>query len=121
MLPPRSPAVVRSERVSQKVESLLTRVPYARLLFVESQSQPPHHSTRPLQCLRRFSTAEDHEVIRVIHDARPPLLPTSGLPPSLQHPVHVEIREQRAADSQNAKDNFEFDRRMRFLRKSRAH
>src|ERR1035438_1262607 len=94
VLSPRSPAEVRSEGVTQKVESLLTRVANARLPFVESQSQPFQHPTRPFQCLVRFSATEYHEIVRVVHDFRPVLLPTFGLLPSLQHPVHVEVRQQ---------------------------
>src|SRR5476649_441951 len=49
VLSSRSPAEVRSEGITQKVESLLTGVTNARLLFVECQSQPFQHSARPLQ------------------------------------------------------------------------
>src|SRR5450759_2303638 len=62
ILPPRSPAEVRSECITQKVESLLAGVANARLLFVKRQSQPPQHSTRPLQRLFRFSATEYHQV-----------------------------------------------------------
>src|ERR1017187_192812 len=95
----RSLAEVRSEGVTQKVESLLTGVANARLPLVESQSQPIQYSTRPFQCLVRFSATENHEIVRVVHDFRPVLLPTFGLPPSFQHPVHVEVRQQRADHS----------------------
>src|ERR1019366_1850204 len=95
VLPPRAPAEVRPEGITQKVELLFTSVPYARLPLVERQPQPRHHRLHPTQCLFRFSATENHEVVRVRHDARLKLLPTFGLFPSLQHPVHVQIREQR--------------------------
>src|SRR3984893_7554807 len=105
ILPPRSPTEVRSECISQKIESFLSGVPKARLLFVEGQPQPRQYTSRPLQCLFRLSATEDHEVVRVIDYPRPILFSTSGPLPSLQHPVPVEIGQQRADHSLNAKDN----------------
>src|SRR5579871_6723876 len=95
VLSPRPRTVVRLECIAQKIESLPPGIPEARLLFLQCQFWPPQHPTRPLQCLRRFSTTEDHEVIRVIHYARPKLPRPTGLPPSLQHPVHIQVCEQR--------------------------
>src|ERR1035441_421489 len=65
VLPPQALAEVRPECITQKIELLLTGVPNTRLLLVESQSQPRQHSTRPSQCLVRFSRSEEHEVVRV--------------------------------------------------------
>jgi len=48
------------------------------------------HTLSPFGPLRSWRT-----VIRVVHDARTQPLPTSGPFPSLQHPVHIEISEQR--------------------------
>src|ERR1700730_3544494 len=97
--PPRSPTEVRSECISQKIESFLSGVPKARLLFVEGQPQPRQYTSRPLQCLLRLSATEDHEVVRVIDYPRPILFSTSGPLPSLQHPVPVEIGQQRGDHS----------------------
>jgi len=36
-------------------------------------------------------------------------------------PVQIQVRQKRRSHSPNAKDNFEFDRRVEFLRKSGAH
>src|ERR1039457_6760076 len=47
-------------------------------------------------CLCRFAAAENHEVVRIVLDSRPKLLRPTGLTPSLQHPVHVQVREQGA-------------------------
>src|SRR6266702_7477270 len=44
VLPPVPRIDVRSECISQKIESLLPGIPYARLLFVECQIQPPRWS-----------------------------------------------------------------------------
>jgi hypothetical protein len=44
--------------------------------------------------------------------------------PPIQFPIQsiqIDIRQQRRQDSPNAKDNFEFERRLRFLRKSGTH
>src|SRR5450759_1048021 len=95
ILPPRSRTVVRSECVSQKIESLLTGVPDTRLLLVESQLQPLQHPARPVQCLRRFPATENHKIVRVVHHVRPKLLSPPALPPALQHPVHVQVGEHR--------------------------
>jgi hypothetical protein len=38
--------------------------------------------------------------------------------PPIKGIMQKQIRQQRADDSPNAKDNFEFERRVRFLRKS---
>jgi hypothetical protein len=35
-------------------------------------------------------------------------------------PVQIQVRQQRRNDSPNAKDNFEFERRLRFRQKSSA-
>src|SRR5271157_474100 len=110
VFPASPPAEVRSECIPQKVESLPPRIPEARLLLVQCQFQPLQHPARPFQCLCRFAAAEYHEVVRVVHDSRPKLLRPPGLTPSLQHPVHIQVREQRANDGLNAKDNFEFER-----------
>src|SRR5258706_5887943 len=61
---PRSQTVVRPECIPQKIESLHTGVPNTRLLFVHGQLQPLQHSTRPLQRCCRFSTTENHKVVR---------------------------------------------------------
>src|ERR1039457_776515 len=65
------------------------------LLLVQCQFQPLQHPTRPSQCFCRFAATEDHKVVRVVYDSRPKLLRPPGLSPSLQHPVHIQICEQR--------------------------
>src|SRR5258708_31858324 len=62
VLPATPPAEVRPECVSQKIESLPPRIPEARLLLVQCQSQPLQHPPRPSQCLCRFTATEDHKV-----------------------------------------------------------
>jgi hypothetical protein len=62
--------------------------------------------TRPL------AADVDVAVVRVTNKA---------MPPALQLPVEFvehEVTEQWRNDSPNAKDNFEFDRRLEFRRKS---
>jgi hypothetical protein len=63
---------------------------------------------------RRLTAYVDIAVIRI---------PAVSMPPSVQFPIQciqVDIRQQRRQDSPNAKDNFAFDRRLEFRRKSGA-
>ena len=64
---------------------------------------------------RAFAANVDITVVRISNET---------MTPALQLPVELvehEVTEQWRNDSPNAKDNFEFDRRLRFLRKSGAH
>jgi hypothetical protein len=88
---------VRPECIPQKIESLLPRMPDARLLRVQSQFKPLQHPTGPLQCLFRHSATEDHKVVRVVHDLRPKLL----VPPD-------KIRDLQIKLYRKAKDEPEF-------------
>jgi hypothetical protein len=54
-------------------------------------------------------TADD-KVIGVVDDVCPERLIAAGEPPMLEEPVHVDIGQQRARHSPNAKGNFCFDR-----------
>jgi hypothetical protein len=48
------------------------------------------------------------------------LLSPFGVPPTLQQTIHIQVGQHGAGDSPNAKDNFEFERRLEFRRKSSA-
>src|SRR5260370_2490519 len=74
---------------------LPTGIPETRLLVVHCQLSPLQHPTRPIQCLFRLSATENHKIVRIVHDLRSNLFPAPGLPPALQHPVHVQIGERR--------------------------
>src|SRR5438477_2577149 len=50
------------ERVTQKVEALFAGLLDTGLRLIQSESQPRHHLARPIQCLRRFTATENHEV-----------------------------------------------------------
>ena len=106
------------ERVTQKVEALLSRLLDAGLRLIQGDPHPCYHLPRPIQCLRRFAATENHEIIRVVHDMGVKLLSPFGVPPTPQQTVHVQVGEHGTGDSPNAKDNFEFERRLRFRRKS---
>src|SRR5215469_9561539 len=106
------------ERVPEKAKALLARLLDAGLRLIQGDPHACDHLPRPIQCLSRFAATENHEIIRVVHDMGVKLLSPFGVPPTLQQTVHVQVGEQRAGDSPNAKDNFEFERRLRFLRKS---
>jgi hypothetical protein len=64
-----------------------------------------------------------HKVVRVSHDdhstSRLPLPPVV-MDPQIQHIMQKDIGQQRADDSPNAKDDFAFERRLRFRQKSSA-
>src|SRR5215469_11262238 len=87
---------MRPERVSQKVEALLTRLLDAGLRLIQGDPHPCYHLPRPIQCLCRFPATQNHEIIREIHDMSVKLLSPFGLPPTLQQTVHVQIGEHWA-------------------------
>ena len=53
---------MRPERVTQKIKTLSPCLLGAGLRFVQRESNPGHHTPRPIQCLRRTTATEDHEV-----------------------------------------------------------
>jgi hypothetical protein len=57
---------MRPEAVSQKIKLLSPRLLDAGLRLVQRESDPSHHIPRPIQCLRRASAAENHEIIGVV-------------------------------------------------------
>jgi len=114
------PKTMRPERVSEKVKPLCTTPLDAGLRFVQRESNPGHHTPRPIQCLGRTTATENHEIIGIVDNLGMENLTPSGDPPVLQKTVHIQVGEQGTDDSPNAKDNFEFERRLEFLRKSGA-
>src|SRR5215470_7946812 len=90
---------MRPERVTQKVEALLTRLLDAGLRLIQGDSHPCYHLPRPIQCLCRFSATENHEIVRVVHDMSVKLLSPFGVPPTLQQTVHVQVGEHRAGNA----------------------
>ena len=70
-----------------------------------------HH--RPRQRLRRTTAAEDDEVVGIGDDAGSECIATPAQTPVLQEPVHVDVGEQRAHYALNAKDKFQFERKIR--------
>src|SRR5215472_7532634 len=87
---------MRSERVTQKVKALLTRLLDAGLRLIQGDPHPRYYLPRPIQCLGRFPATENHEIIREIHDMGIKLLPPFGIPPTLQQTVHVHVGEHWA-------------------------
>jgi len=53
---------VRPEAVSQKIKPLCPCLLDAGLRLVQRESDPGHHTPRPIQCLRRAAATENHEV-----------------------------------------------------------
>src|SRR5215469_11256313 len=77
------------ERVTQKVEAFFGGLFDAGFRLIQSESQPCDHLPRPTQCLVRFSTAENHEIVRIGDHPGLELLPPFGILPTLQQTVHV--------------------------------
>src|SRR6202051_2601988 len=105
---------MQPEAVSQKIEPLSPCLLHAGLRLVQRESNPGHHTPRPTQCLGRATATENHEIIRVVDHLGSENLPPPGDPPVLQKTVHVQVGEQGADDSLNAKDNFQFERTVRY-------
>ncbi len=78
------PVTMRPERISEKVEPFPARLLDAGLRFVQSQPNPCHHLSRPMQGLRRITAAENHEIISVVNDPSLECFTPSGHPPKLQ-------------------------------------
>src|SRR5262249_5809023 len=53
------------ERVTQKGEAFFARLLDAGFRLIQSESQPCDHLPRPIQCFRRFSATENHEIVRI--------------------------------------------------------
>src|SRR5216684_5368444 len=109
---------MRPERVTQKIKPLFSCLLDAGLRFVQRKSNPGHHTPRPIQRLCRATATENHKIIGVVDNLGLENLTPSGDPPVLQKTVHIQVGEQGTNDSPNAKDNFEFERRQRYRRKS---
>src|SRR5262249_20152379 len=77
------------ERVTQKGEAFFARLLDAGFRLIQSESQPCDHLPRPIQCFRRFSATENHEIVRIGDHPGLELLPPFGILPTLQQTVHV--------------------------------
>ena len=65
---------MRREAVSQKIKPLSPCLLDAGLRLVQRESDPGHHTPRPIQCLGRATATENHEIIRVVDHASPETL-----------------------------------------------
>src|SRR6202158_1619929 len=93
------PKTMRPERVSEKVKPLCTPPPDAGLRFVQRESNPGHHTSRPIQRLGRATATENHEIIGIVDNLGLENLTPSGDPPVLQKTVHIQVGEQGTNDS----------------------
>src|SRR5258708_35111450 len=87
------PKSMRPERISEKVKPLCTTPLDAGLRLVQRESDPGHHTPRPIQCLGRATATENHEIIRVGDHLGSEDLTPPGDPPVLQKTVHVQVGE----------------------------
>src|ERR1035437_9035326 len=71
----------------------------ARTYTTESQTAPAHGRPRPIQRLDRLAAAEDHKIVRVVHDRSLKEFAPSGDPPVFQKTVHVQVCQQGTDDS----------------------
>src|ERR1700724_3188298 len=85
---------MRPERVSEKVKPLCATPLDAGLRFVQRESNPGHHTPRPIQRLCRAAATENHEIIGVVDHLSSENLTPPGDPPVLQKTVHVQVGEQ---------------------------
>src|ERR1700720_4348609 len=93
------PHAMWSEAVSQKIEPLSPCLLHAGLRLVQRESDPGHHTPRPIQCLGRATATENHEIIRVVDHLGSENLTPPGDPPVLQKTVHVQVGEQGTDDA----------------------
>src|SRR5207249_11765806 len=117
--PSRLRRVASTKRIAQKVELLFRQLADPRLRLVHRQSQPDHHALHRGPSLCSFPTTADHEVVRVVDNARLKALLVPELPPPQHEPSHVDIAQQRANHSPYTKGNFEFERVVRGWRAGR--
>src|SRR6185369_1199001 len=108
------PKTMRPEGVSQKIKPLSPCLLDAGLRFVQRESNPGHHTPRPIQRLCRTTATENHEIIGVVDHLSLENFTPSGDPPVLQKTVHIQVGEQGTNDSSYANDNFEFVRAVRY-------
>jgi hypothetical protein len=116
--------VVVPKRKPQKIQTraLFPQVHHPRLFPIDLQLEftfQPRFDE--LDGFRSHLFGQRDEIIGVAHqlDIGPSRRPLRTVKQSVE-PMQVQVREQRRGDSPNAKDNFEFERRVRFLRKSGA-
>src|SRR6266853_5167339 len=100
------PKAMRPEGVSQKIKPLSPCLLDAGLRFVQRESDPGHHTPRPIQRLCRATATENHEIISVGDYPGSENLTPPGDPPVLQKTVHIQVGEQGTKDSSYANDNF---------------
>src|SRR6267143_285506 len=93
------PKTMRPERVSKKVKPLYATPLDAGLRFVQRESNPGHHTSRPIQRLGRTTATENHKIIGVVDNLGLEYLTPSGDPPVLQKTVHIQVGEQRTDDA----------------------
>src|SRR6516225_255467 len=93
------PLIHPPERVPQEVERPFRDRADSRLLLVDRQLQSPHELAHPDQRLLGVAPcAQDHEIIRIGHDARAEALLKAELLPSQYEPPHIEICRQRQTE-----------------------
>src|SRR6266404_4458470 len=84
-----------SERVAQKIELSFRDLADSCLLLVNRELQLAHDLAQLLQGFFGFaSSAQDHEIVGVGHDARAEALLQPEHLPSQHEPAYVEIRQQ---------------------------
>src|SRR5713101_1834676 len=93
------PKTMRPEAVSQKIKPLSPCLLDAGLRLVQRESNPGHHTPRPIQCLCRAAATENHEIIGVVDHLGSEHLTPPGDPPVLQKTVHVQVGEQGTDDA----------------------
>src|SRR5579863_8789682 len=89
------PLIHPPERVPQEVERPFRDCADSCLLLVDRQLQPPHEFAHAdPRLLGVAPSAQDHEIIRISHDARAEACLKAELLPSQHEPAHIQIRQQ---------------------------
>ena len=100
------------------VDRIRTKLQKSRLLGMQFQVELPHSfgKFRPKLIGIRFAVKAHHDVVRETHHDHIAVraLLTPCLDPQIEYVVKIDVRQKRRSYSSNAKDNFSFDRVLRY-------
>ena len=95
-----------------------TKLQQPRFLGMQFQVEPSHSfgEFRPKLIGIRFALESNHDVIGKAHDDYVAMctLLTPRLDPQVEHVMKIDVRQKRRSYSSNARDNFSFDRMLRY-------
>jgi hypothetical protein len=89
----------RRELYIQASRDSAEQLQFVNARFERDELVGGRHAARPIQCLCRMPTAENHEIIGVGDNLGAKSLAPSGDPPVLEEAVHIKVREHGADNS----------------------